>query len=147
MNLVAAERSHIPHLAASMREWDRVECGAIGHSPEHALSEGLSRSLWALTALADGGPVAMLGVAPRSMIEGVGVPWMLGSDAIYDGARELVAYGPSIIAEMEATFPVLRNMVAADNGRAIRFLRHWGWQISSRRVPVGGIDFVEFSNV
>jgi hypothetical protein len=146
MMLVGAVPAHIPPLAASMREMDRIECEAMGHSPAEALSIGLSRSMWALTALVDDEPVAMLGVAPRSMIEGVGVPWMLGSDAIYDGARELVTYGPGVIREMESIFPRLVNMVAASNTRAISFLRHWGWRISSNRVPVGGVDFVEFSN-
>lgn len=145
--LVAATASHIPALAASMREWDMIECAVCGHSPEAALADGLSRSLWALTALVDDEPVAMMGVCPRSMIEGTGVPWMLGTDAIYGGARELVRWGPGIIREMERTFPVLSNMVAAGNDRAMRFLRHWGWRISLERVAVGGIDFVEFSNV
>lgn len=145
--LVAAAPEHIPHLAATMREMDRIECAAMGHDPAEALSIGLSRSIWALTALIDDEPVAMMGIAPRSMIEGVGVPWMLGSDAIYDGARELVTYGPGIIREMESIFPRLTNFVAAANDRAIRFLRHWGWRISSERVAVGGVDFVEFFNV
>lgn len=145
--LVGAVPAHIPHLAATMRDMDRLECEAMGHAPAEALALGLSRSMWAMTAMVDDEPVAMLGVAPRSMIEGVGIPWMLGSDVIYSGARELVAYGPSIIAEMERTFPKLVNMVAAANSRAISFLRHWGWRISSERVAVGGVDFVEFSNV
>lgn len=147
MRLVPAEREHIPALASAMREWDVIECRAVGHSPAEALRDGLARSLWALTALVDGKPEAMLGVAPRSMIEGTGVPWMLGTERVYGGAREFVRYGRGIIAEMEATFPVLSNMVAADNGRAIAFLKHWGWRISSKRVAVGGVDFVEFSNV
>ena len=147
MRLVAAEPSHIPALAEAMRDWDVTECAAMGHSPAEALRDGLGRSLWALTALVDDEPVAMMGVCPLSMIEGTGVPWMLGTEAVYRGARELVRYGPAIISEMEETFPTLSNFVAADNDRAIRFLKHWGWRISSKRVAVGGIDFVEFSNV
>jgi hypothetical protein len=147
VNLVPAARAHIPVLAAAMREWDVMECKAVGHTPEAALRDGLSRSLWALTAIEDGEPVAMLGVSPRSMIEGTGTPWMLGTERIYSGARDLLRWGPGIISEMEWSFPVLSNMVAAGNDRAIRFLRHWGWRISSKRVCVGGIDFVEFSNV
>jgi hypothetical protein len=146
VNLVPAEAAHIPDLAARMREWDVIECRAMGHVPAEALRDGLSRSLWALTAMVDGKPEAMLGVAPRSMIEGTGVPWMLGTEAVYGGAREFVRYGRGIISEMEWSFPVLSNFVAAGNARAIGFLRHWGWRISSKRVSVGGVDFVEFSN-
>jgi hypothetical protein len=147
VKLVAAEREHVADLAARMREWDVIECRAMGRSPADALQDGLSRSLWALTALVDGKPEAMLGVVPRVMIEGTGVPWMLGTEAVYGGAREFVRFGPAIISEMEWSFPVLSNMVAAGNERAIRFLKHWGWRISSKRVCVGGVDFVEFSNV
>lgn len=119
----------------------------MGHAPADALRDGLARSLWVLTAMVDDRPEAMLGVAPRSMIEGTGVPWMLGTDAVYSGAREFVRYGRGIISEMEWSFPVLSNFVAAGNARAIGFLKHWGWRISSQRVSVGGVDFVEFSNV
>lgn len=145
--LVPAERAHIPALAAAMREWDVTECAAMGHSPAEALRHGLGRSLWALTALVDDEPVAMLGVCPLSMIEGTGVPWMLGTDAVYRGARDFIRCGPAVISEMEATFATLSNFVAAENDRAIRLLKHWGWRISLRRVAVGEIDFVEFSNV
>lgn len=144
--LVPAERAHIPDLAARMREWDVAECRALGREPADALADGVSRSLWALTALVDGKPEAMMGVVPLSVIEGTGVPWMLGTEAVYRHARDLARYGPGIIAEMEATFPTLANFVAAGNARAIAFLKHWGWRISSKRVAVGGVDFVEFSN-
>ena len=147
MRLVPAERAHIPELAARLREWDVTECRAMGHEPAAALRDGLARSLWALTALVDGKPEAMMGVVPLSIIEGTGVPWMLGTEVVYRHGRDLLRYGPAILSEMQETFPVMSNFVGADNARAIRLLRHWGWRISSKRVCVGGIDFVEFSNV
>lgn len=145
MKLVAAEPAHVPHLAATMREADRIEVGAIGRTPESALRMGLASSLWALTAIDDGEPLAMLGVCPRNMMAGDGVPWMLGSERIYDRARELVRYGPAIIAEMRSRFERLENVVHIDNVRAIRFLRHFGWSVSEEPETIGGLPFVRFS--
>jgi hypothetical protein len=127
-----------------MRDADRIEVGALGRSPEQALRAGLGASLWALTALVDEEPHAMIGVAPKNMMEGLGVPWMLGSESIYDHGRELVRYGPGIIAEMRRSFERLENIVHIENHRAIRFLRHFGWEISDEPVTIGGIDFVRF---
>ncbi len=147
MILVEADASHIPALAANMREADRIEIGAMGRTPQTALRNGLAASVWALTALVDDEPQAIMGVAPVSVMEGFGVPWMLGSERIYDHARDLVRYGPGIIAEMRQSFERLENMVHVDNTRALRFLRHFGFTISGERETIGGIDFVRFSNV
>ena len=146
MMLVEASVDHVVPLAASMRDADRLEVGAFGRSPDDALRNSLASSLWALTAMVDDKPEAMIGVSPANMIEGLGVPWMLGSEMIYDHARDLVQYGPGIIAEMEKTFPRLENFVSADNERSIRFLRHWNWEVSERQTTIGGIAFVRFSN-
>lgn len=130
-----------------MREADRVELAAFGRSPERALRYGFASSVWALTAFVDEEPHAMMGVSPLNMIEGVGVPWMLGSERIYDHGRALLKYGPQIIAEMKAGFERLENVVHVENHRALRFLHRFGWQISEQRESYGGLDFVRFSSV
>lgn len=129
-----------------MRDADRIEIGAFGRTPWSALRSGLAASVWALTAMVEDEPHAMLGVAPINVMEGVGVPWMLGSERIYSHARDFIRYGPDIIAEMGRGFERLENMVHVDNGRAIRFLRHFGFSFSDSRETYGGIDFVRFSN-
>lgn len=128
-----------------MRDADRLEVGAFGKTPETALRHALASSVWALTALVDDTPEAMMGVSPKSMIEGIGVPWMLGSEKIYDHARDLVRYGPAIIGEMRRGFERLENVVHQENHRALRFLRHFGWTISDTPETIGGLDFVRFS--
>lgn len=145
MRLVAAEPEHIAFLAEHMREADRQECGAWGRNPTQALHRALRSSVWALTALLDDHPHAMMGVAPLNMLEGTGVPWMLGTERIYDNARLLVRYGPGIIGEMRKLFPHLTNMVGADNERAKTFIRHFGWEINERQTIVGGVALQRFS--
>lgn len=145
MRLVEADRAHIPFLAANMRPDDVAECAAFGRGPEAALRHGLGASLWALTAIVDDAPHAMMGVAPASMIEGRGVPWMLGTERIYAHARDLARHTPAILGEMLATFSRLENLVSARNVRAIRYLRHAGFELSADPVMVGGTAFVLFS--
>jgi hypothetical protein len=144
VKLVEADASHIPFLAEHMRPADVVECAAFGRTPVAALKNGLTSSLWALTAIVDDAPHAMMGVVSRSMIEGIGVPWMLGTERVYDHPRDLVRFGPSIVAEMHATFGHLENVVSADNARALRFLTHVGFEICDTLINVGGTSFVHF---
>ena len=143
MRLVEATPDHIPHLAANMRDADVREVRALGRSPRDALEAGLRASLWALTAI-DDEPVAMLGVAPKSMLEGVGVPWMLGSERVYSSGRALLSFAPRVIAEMEATFARLENVVDANNVRALRFLRWSGFTVGDIPTECGGVKFLHF---
>lgn len=144
MRLVEADPSHIPFLAEHMRYFDQIECLAFGHGPEDALSYALRSSLWALTAIVDDAPHAMMGVTSASMIEGIGEPWMLGTERIYDHARDLVRFGPAILAEMQATFSQLRGGVSETNDRAIRFLRFLGFECCDEPINVGGFPFLYF---
>ena len=89
----------------------------------------------------------MLGVAPRSMVEGVGVPWMLGTERAYNCGRALLSLSPPVFAEMRETFSRLENVVDADNMRAIRFLRWAGFEICEDAVQIGDVSFLRFASV
>jgi hypothetical protein len=144
LRLVEASPAHIPYLAANMRAADVTECAAYGRRPASALTSALGASLWAMTAIVEGEPHAMMGVAPLNMMAGVGVPWMLGTERVYDHARDLIRYSPAILGEMHATFSVLENYVSTSNARAIRFLRHVGFEFCEGVSKVGGTAFVRF---
>lgn len=146
MKLVEASPGHIPYLAENMRSADVREVTALGRSPGDALDAGLRSSLWALTAIEDE-PVAMLGVAPKSMIEGIGVPWMLATERAYDHARVLLSLAPRILAEMQSTFHLLENVVDTENVRALRFLRWAGFEIYEDAFQIGDVSFVRFARV
>jgi hypothetical protein len=145
VKLVAAEPEHIPFIAEHMREADRIEVGAWGRTPAAALTNALRSSVWALTALFDDEPHAMLGVAPVNMLEGLGVPWMLGTERIYESGREMVRAVPPVVAEMRKLFPRLENAVWAGNDKAKTFIRHFGWEISERQTIVNGVAFQRFA--
>lgn len=126
-----------------MRADDIAECAALGRDPADALRHGLRTSLWALTAI-DTEPVAMLGVSPRSMLGGIGVPWMLGTERIYESGRALVALVPPVLVEMSSSFERLENIVGAGNVRAISFLRHFGFEVEEAQREISGLSFRRF---
>lgn len=128
-----------------MRPHDVSECAAFGLRPAAALYRALASSLWALTALVDDEPHAMVGVASLSMMEGIGEPWMLGTERIYDHGRDLVRHTPAILAEMFSTFSRLENIVSADNDRAISFIRYAGFELCDDVRMVGGVPFIDFA--
>lgn len=143
--LVPTELAHIEGVARAMRGIDKRECRAFGQSPHEALTEAVERSLWSLTGLEDGVPQAIMGVVPRNMIEGHGIPWMLGTDRIYARPVALIRLGKAVIAEMRSSFTMLENFVSVENTRAMKFLKHFGWEFSDETYLIGGVEFVRFA--
>jgi ribosomal protein S18 acetylase RimI-like enzyme len=127
-----------------MREWDRMECMALGRDPKAALRGGVWHSRLCWTALVDGRPEAMFGLSVASAIEGRGVPWMLGTDEIYRHGKELMLYGPALVAYMTDSTPILENLVSSGNHRAIRLLSRWGFTVEDEEHVFGGLPFRYF---
>lgn len=144
IELRGASRAHVGRIARRMREEDRIEVTALGHSPRDALLLGIAGSSFCLTAFVDNSPHAMIGVAPVCTMDGIGRPWMLGTDRVYSAGRELLGYGPRVIAEMHRRFRRLENVVSASNEKAIRLLGHWGFQIDDYPLSFGGVAFLPF---
>lgn len=144
VDLVPSHPSHIGRIARDMRAMDRIECRAMGHEPKAALRSARRRSLWSLTVLDDDAPIAMLGLAAISMVEGVGSPWFLGSDAVYKQGRSFLVKGCAVIAHMRQTTPTLEGLVSVDNTPAIRLLARWGFSIGGDRETHGRVEFVPF---
>jgi len=127
-----------------MRADDVMECAAMGRAPKQALRDGLIASTQCFTALVDGRPEAMFGLVVTSALNGEGTPWMLGTDAIYDHPRAMLRWGPRFVAAMLDSTPALSNLVAADNVRAIRMLRRWGFDLSGAAILIGDMEFLAF---
>jgi ribosomal protein S18 acetylase RimI-like enzyme len=128
-----------------MRQWDQVEAKAMGHSPAAALMLGMAASVDCYTVMIDGKPEGMIGMVPKNILEGEGAPWMLGTDAIYANPRALLTLSRRVVRIWRDSLPNLRNVVAAENARAIRYLRRLGFAVGDERVSVGGVDFVTFA--
>lgn len=147
VRLVPAEWRHINRIAGHMRAIDAAECRAMGREPKQALRAAFMTSEKAWTALVDDVPQAMFGVVVESLIDRIGTPWFLGTDEVYRHARELIMWGPGILSRMGDSSRRLANLVSADNHRAIRLLRKWGFTVNDNEVIVRGVAFRQFERV
>lgn len=140
-----AHPAHVARIANRMRAIDAAECRAVGHTPKQALRSSLRASTFALTVLLDDRPVAMLGVTPFSVLEGIGSPWLLGTDEVLKGARQFLTVGPRVIIAMQREWPKLQNYVGAENRNALRVLYMLGFDVSPEVVLIGGMPMRLFT--
>lgn len=137
----ALEEGDIAFLAARLRSDDRRELQAVWGAGvdfasilAHAVR--LSTHLWVMEAA--GEPIALFGVAPISLLQGVGAPWLLGTDAVKKQARTLVVKGRWYVALMDKEYPGgLCNFVDARNTLSVRWLRSLGFTLHPP-APYGG---------
>lgn len=138
----------VMHIAAGLREADRQELiaarGPLVHFPD-ALARAVLLSSHTWVAEDDEGPIAIFGVAPVSLLDGVGSPWFLSTERAYDHPRALVSGGRHYLSRMRAHYPELFNYVDARNERSIRWLGRLGFTLRPA-VPYGnlGLPFHKF---
>ena len=130
IEIVPARLHHVGPIATRMREIDRLECALAGHTPKEALRASLNASALAWTAKVDGRPEAMFGASTVSLLGQEGSPWLLLTDVGARQAKTLVAAGRRYSDLMQRAFPLLANVVHADNAVAIRWLQRLGYGMS-----------------
>lgn len=76
-------------------------------------------------------PEGMVGVlfGVRTMSTGAGCIWLLGSDAINAHYREFLRQCRPIIADLNKRWPVLWNLVYANNPQRLRWIRWVGCEL------------------
>lgn len=144
IRIVPAEPKHIGRIANRMREVDARECFAMGRTPKESLRAALKRSSKAWTSLVDGQPEAMFGVVVTSALGRSALPWFLGTDEVYSHGRALLSWGPGFISRMVDSSLTLENLVSSENKRAIRLLKHWGFEVALEEQEIGGMMFRSF---
>lgn len=130
ITIVPAGMDHIASIAARMREADRVEVWAASRStPHQALMTSIQNSAWAMTALIDGEPEAMWGVATLNILTSTGAPWLLGTDAVEKNFRQFLRQSVQWKEKLSAEYQVLMNFVHEDNEVSKRWLRWLGFTL------------------
>lgn len=141
--------SPIPALwiGAHARAADRAEFeSASGRTAEQVVSEALACSDLAYVGWANKIPVCVFGVAPRSWVAGIGIPWMVGTDGLDRCAHALLRTSRPAIEVLHARFPELVNYIDARNVRAIRWLIWLGFTIHDPEpYGVAGLPFHRFT--
>lgn len=126
-------------LAANLRASDLAECQAYGRPDIAAgIISSANRSMLCWTGLVDGELAAIIGVAPISVMSGIGSPWMLGTPVLDRHSRVLVRRTPEYIAKMLNAFPHLVNFVHAKNTTSVRWLRRLGFTLHAAQ-PYGAL--------
>lgn len=143
IEVVPAKPQHVGPIAVRMREVDKLECEAMGHSPKGALRNGLLGSTIVWTVMIDGRPEAMMGASPICLLGGRGRPWLLMTDVAVQQRKSLVRLSKLYVRQMHMHYPVLENWVAAENILAIRYLARLGFAIGSVDV-IGGLPMRPF---
>lgn len=136
-------------IARDLREADRRELEALRGKAVNvplALAKAVRQSSHAWTAESAGAPVALFGVAPISLLEGIASPWLLGTDRVRFFARSLIRSGRWYADYMRAIYPtLLYNYVDARNADSVRWLKRLGFNIHPPEAHgVSGLPFHRF---
>lgn len=149
VQIVPAEDWHVEAIAADAREADVRELWeGCRTSPKWAMRRGMASTREPLTGLVDGVPVAMFGCSPYSLLGGIGVPWMVGSNGLksWQAQKALLRQARVVVEAWREMFPALMfNAVDVRNTSAIRWLGWLGFEMGDI-VPYGpdGIPFQVF---
>ena len=133
VQLVKPVLDDLGYLAQHLRDADRQELAAVhgvGLDLLRCLQTAVRSSEEAWVAVtAYGEPIAVFGLAPVSLLGGIGCPWMLGTDVVDLYAREVVRLSRQHVARWSRRYSLLFNYVDARNLRSIEWLRHTGFTI------------------
>jgi hypothetical protein len=133
VQLVAPDTRDIHYIARNLRQPDVRELQAV-HGQDVVLQDCLRAAVLAseichVAVSASGEPVAVLGLAPVSLLDGRASPWLLGTDAMERYPRDIVVLGRQAVKRWGARYDQLFNYVDARNLKSIAWLKHIGFQV------------------
>jgi hypothetical protein len=145
-SVVEATIEHAQRMAPRLRQADLDEVWASAQlEGDQALMRGLACSTHAWTGLVDGEPACMFGVVPASMMSGIGVPWMLGTDLVEQHATAFLRRNRRYVKLMTQAYNYLVNYVDDRNVKAIAWLEWLGFAMSEpQQFGAFGMPFRRF---
>ena len=131
-------------IAPLLREADKNEIEAMSAcSPLSALAYSIATSKSWIACRPDEVPLAIFGVG-NDVGDGVGIPWMVGTDEMLKYPKSLVRDARKWVEEQLNTYAILMNYVDARNIVHVNWLRHIGFTVSDTKVFVGQDHTVPF---
>lgn len=122
--IIPATVAHARAIAARIRPEDAAETAALGLESIAATVESFERSLRSWTLVQAGQPIAIWGVGAESILDDVGMPWMITAHEIHQNRVRLARISRAAVARMLRIFPRLENWVDARYTVCVRYL---GW--------------------
>jgi hypothetical protein len=117
-------------LSDNIRSADKREINATVKWPiEKAITHSVSISSRSASVFIDDELVCIMGVGPKSILGGVGCPWLIGTNALTKHKRALISESKRLLPEVMGEFSKLENHVHSENKQAIRYLKHLGFTI------------------
>jgi hypothetical protein len=125
------------NLAPNLRPEDKDEVWESGsYLPEEALVMSFKSSADAKVVILDGEIVCMYGISV-SEVEGMGIPWMLGTKRLRSVPKEFLERTLLIIEEYSRQYSLLANCVWSKNTVHIRWLEWLGFTIIRNPILLG----------
>lgn len=130
-------------VSESLRDQDEVELYLLTRkAPLEALVESVEASEYSKCLYLDGIPAAVFGVSRLG--EGVGVPWMMGTEKLVERSRVWLKAAPAMRDFFHKHYPTLTNIVHSKNTKSIRWLTRLGFQFHHAPIP-GYPGFIQFT--
>jgi hypothetical protein len=128
--IITPTEEHIASIAPRMRDADVEEVrAASGRSPDNALRHSLQMSEIAWTVTFDGMPELMFGCGTVDILNNIGAPWLLGTDAVERNRRHFLGGSRYWIQQMQNRWQLLRNVVDDRNAASKRWLAWLGFTL------------------
>lgn len=142
--------SHDEHkemLLTNIRDMDKRELYLLMRlqpRPAFEMTVGASVRTWA--GFVDDDLVCVFGINRRSAISDVGIPWLVGTNAVEKIPLAFLKQSRKYFELFERAFPQMENYVYADNRVVIRWLEWLGFDMDEPQ-PMGGAQapFIRFS--
>lgn len=129
INIVPSVKEHGHYILKTLRPEDRKEIEDAGNTPERAISLTLRCAIYSKTALVDGNPAAIWGIA-GNVLSDTGVPFLLTGTEVYK-VSPLVFSRIYLreLSEMQKYFPRLENYVDSTYTGAVKMLKIAGFSL------------------
>lgn len=141
VQIVPATLEHAQALVPHVRQADIDEFYALNLStPEEVLVSGINLSTKSWTAIFNGEVAAIFGVSPASIIGGVGIPWLVGSDILEKHQKAFLRRCKPFVGLMLQIYPELLNYVDERNYIAKAWLHWLGFKLEDAQ-PIGALNY------
>lgn len=129
-DIVPARRAHVGLIAPYIRKDDIAELASLTSLPvDGILEQHVGRSMEAYTAMADGVPFCIFGVAQATFFSEEAVPWLLTSVELEKHKKAFLIGSRLFVKEVLKTYPLLVNHVDARYTKALRWAKWLGFTV------------------
>ena len=135
--VVPAQDHHLVRVAQNLRVEDRwdVRMGGIRDNLKAFREANLKGRTWAALDEREQA-VAVGGVVPNEVTSEVSI-WLMGTDALREHWREFARRSPQYIDALSEIYPVMSNLVQADQKVRIKWLKRVGFKINPMPIFIG----------